>query len=129
MVDLWPYWDTLSLKEDLIASATHDWQHISDVVGIARRSGLVDDDLLRMFIVGLIGQVLVEGLMVAGDAMDGFSAWPMSVGESIARIARELGETPIDELAPGNIAWFALTQEGELLGKRLIRSLEEKAGS
>jgi hypothetical protein len=100
-----------------------DWQYVSWIYGSTRLAGLRESASRRTFALGLIAELLVEGLMVAGDVDEqGHHPWPCSPGEAIERIAREWLTEWGDELpTPGAIAWFANTPRGNEIAQTVLR--------
>jgi hypothetical protein len=84
-----------------LASAVDDWVFAAEIVGIAARTGLSDPSQLRQLSIGLVSELLVQGLVVAGEYDgDEHRPWQCSTGEAIAKIA----EVP----TPGPLCgWFS----------------------
>lgn len=104
-------------KEDVLIAGLDDWIYASWVTNSARR--VTGQAHLRTFTIGLIAELLVEGLMLAGDAgPDGHHPWPCSPGEAIERITREwLTEWGDDVPTPGAIVWLSNTQAGNKMAE------------
>ena len=114
--------DQRSPKDDVLVGGLDDWASAAWVYESTRLSGLSDQALRRELALGLIAELLVEGLVVAGDVDEhGHRPWACSPGEAIARITREWvtewsGEVP----TPGAIVWFANTDEGDLVANAVL---------
>ena len=114
-------WDDRTLIEDLLANGVDDWVYASWVQGVAMRPGLTDGDLIRQLSLGLIAEVLVGGLMVAGDVVDGsHHAWDMTPADSLRRVAEEWIALGQDQLYPGQIVWLCNTAEGSKRGQAVL---------
>ena len=103
-----------------MARALDDWLHVADFVSIARRTGLTTPEAVRALALGLITELLVGGLMVAGDAdQAGFHEWKVTPGDAIQRIVQSWNED--DSVpAPGAVAWFRNTSNGAKIGEAVI---------
>lgn len=105
--------------EDLLDDYEGIWRLASMV---SEAIGSAEPAIVREVTLKLVKDWLVTGLVRAGvphghDA--GFSAWPEKGEEAAARIAAEWSE--IDRLPLlGEIAWFAITPEGERLVKERL---------
>jgi hypothetical protein len=97
-----------------------DWLHVAEFTGIVRRAGLATSDVLRAAAIGLISQVLISGLMVAGDVNElGFQQWPGTPAEAIVRIVESWD--PAEPFpTPGSVAWLSNTPKGEQLGQAVL---------
>lgn len=113
--------DNRTLVEDLLANGVDDWVYAGWVYQIAKRTGLQDPVDLRAISLGLIVEVLVRGLMVAGDYDgDGHSPWDCSTAAAVERVAEswiDWGESPP---TPGAIVWLALTTTGREIGEGVL---------
>ncbi len=97
---------------EILIQGEDDWYPLGALVGKVRnlthQSG---DDLLQASL-EVVSQLLVAGLMKAGDVGEfGFVAWPEMVPAALARIEREwraLGREP----SLGDICWLANTPSG-----------------
>jgi hypothetical protein len=110
-------WDRRGLQEDAMVRALDDWLHVADFVSIARRTGVTRSESLRAIALGLIAEMLVQDLMVAGDAdQSGFHDWELSPGDATQRIVETWSK---DDLAPspGAVAWFRNTSKGDNIGE------------
>lgn len=115
-----------SPKEDALVGGLDDWQYESWIYGSTRLAGLSDYASRRTLALGLIAELLVEGLMVAGDVDEqGHHPWPCSPGEAIERITREwLTEWGEELPTPGAVAWFANTPQGNEIAQAVLRGGE-----
>jgi hypothetical protein len=122
--------DDRTPKEDLLVGGLYEPAYASWVCASASLAGIHNRTQLRTFSIGLIAEVLVEGLMIAGDYdRDGHHPWRHSPGEAIERITREwLTEWRDDTPPPGAIVWLANTEEGNRIG-RTVLAREENASS
>jgi hypothetical protein len=114
--------DQRSPKEEILVEGLDDWVYAAWVHSSTRLSGLSDPSLRRTLALGLIAELLVEGLVVAGDVDEqGHHPWPCSPGEAIERITREwLAEWSDQVPTPGAIAWFANTSDGDRIAESVI---------
>jgi hypothetical protein len=111
-----------TLAEDVLASGLDDLVYAAWVLQIARRSGLSEKSQLRQLAVGLVAELLIEGLVVAGECVGGaHQPWECAVDESVSRIGRDWlawGDAPV---TPGAIFWLALTPAGQRAGEAVLR--------
>jgi len=114
--------DNRTPKEDVLVGGLDDWAYAGWVYGSTRLAGITDSEQRRGLAIGLIAELLVEGLMVAGDVDDqGHHPWPHPTGDAIERITREwLTEWPNDVPAPGAIVWLANTPAGNEIARRVL---------
>lgn len=114
-------WDDRTLIEDVLASGVDDWVYAAEVYGIAGRTSLCDAAQLRLLSVGLIAELLVRGLVVAGE-FDGDShrPWDCSTGEAIARISEDWQGWGDEVPTPGAIVWLDLTPAGRDIGEAVL---------
>jgi hypothetical protein len=112
-----------SPKEDALVGGLDDWQYESWIYGSTRLAGLRDYASRRTLALGLIAELLVEDLMVAGDVDEqGHHPWPCSPGEAVERIARRWLTEWADELpTPGAIVWLANTPRGNEIAQAVVR--------
>lgn len=108
-------------KEDLLVGGLDDWVDLSWASNSVR--DLVDISNLRTMTIGLVTEVLVEGLMVPGDVdEEGHRPWQCSPGVAIERIAREWLRDWGEELpTPGAIVWLANTEAGDAIARIALR--------
>ncbi|CAN5843238.1 hypothetical protein BH23ACT11_BH23ACT11_06490 [soil metagenome] len=105
--------------EDLL----HDYEGIWRLARMVSEAiGTAEPGTVREVTLKLAKDWLVSGLVRAGapNGYDsGFSAWPEAGEEAATRIAAEWSET---ERLPhlGEIAWFAITPEGDRLVKERL---------
>jgi hypothetical protein len=106
--------DDRALAEDVLVSALDDLVYAAWVLQIARRSGLSEASQLRQLVVGLVAELLLDGLVVAGDVFDGVhQAWACTVQDAVVRIVRDWRDWGDERLTPGAIFWLALTPAGQ----------------
>lgn len=120
-------WDDRTLIEDLLANGVDDWVYAAWVQGVAQRSGLTDSAMIRQLSIGVIAEVLVAGLMVAGDVIDGkHHTWNSTPADSLRRITAEWTAVGEVQLYPGQIVWLCNTAEGNERGQAVLdRETEE----
>lgn len=109
------------LVEDLVANGVDDLIYAGWVHQIAKRTGLQTPADLRAVSLGLVAEVLVRGLMIAGE-YDGdvHRPWECSTAAAIERVAESWiawGDTPP---TPGAIVWLALTPPGREVGEAVL---------
>jgi hypothetical protein len=111
-----------TLIEDLLVSGLDDVAYAGWVRQIASQSGIADADQLRELSLGIIAEVIAQGLVVPGDYdRDGHHPWPHSPGEAIERITRAwLTEWRSEIPPPGAIVWLANTEAGTEIGRRVL---------
>jgi len=109
-------------KEDLLVGGLDDWADAGWVYGSTRLAGITDQSNRRALAIGLVAEVIVQGLMIPGDVDDtGHHPWPHSTGDAIERIAREwLNDWPDEVPAPGAIVWLANTPAGDELAREVL---------
>jgi len=114
--------DQRTPKEDLLVGGLYEPAYASWVCTSARLAGIDDRTQLLTFSIGLIAEVLIEGLMVAGDYdRDGHHPWPHSPGGAIERIAREwLVDWPDEVPPPGAIVWLANAEIGSEIANQVL---------
>ncbi|GAB3610302.1 hypothetical protein GCM10027414_24280 [Humibacter ginsengiterrae] len=108
-------------KEDVLIGGLEDWIYASWVSNSIW--DLVASQYRRTLTIGLIAELLVEGLMVAGDVDDqGHHPWACSIGEAIERIALEWLTEWRDEIpTPGAVVWLANTPAGDAIARNALR--------
>lgn len=109
-------------KEDLLIGGLDDWAYAGWVVQSARLSGETDPTALRDLALGLIGEVLRDGLMVAGDLLDGEHVpWFGDPDRWLERIRQEWLDEWVDEVPlPGAIVWLSNTSAGDKLARDVL---------
>jgi hypothetical protein len=113
-------WDHRGLIEDVLARGMDDWLHLAEFVSIAKRTRVNGPEALRALALGLIAEVVCEGLMVPGDADEaGFHPWTLTPGDAIQRIVQGWSEDNLYP-TPGSVAWFKLTPDGEKVGQGVL---------
>lgn len=107
---------TTEIQKDLLAEGLEDYVGLWAFVWCAReRMGIEDPARRRSIAMGMVGQMLREGLMRPGDPepdYSGFKLWELSTEESLSEIEREwdeLGREP----NIGEIAHFQITHRGK----------------
>jgi hypothetical protein len=107
-------------KEDVLVGGLDDWIYASWVTNSIW--DLTTPENRRTLTIGLIAELLVEGLMVPGDVdYQGHHPWPHSPGDAIERITREwLTEWREEVPAPGAIVWLANTAAGDEIARRVL---------
>ena len=114
--------DDRTPKEDVLVGGLDDWAYAGWVYGSTRLAGITDLEQRRVLAIGLIAELLVEGLMTPGDVDDhGHHSWPHPTGEAIERITREwLTDWPNEVPPPGAIVWLANTPAGNEIARRVL---------
>jgi hypothetical protein len=105
---------------DILSWGLEDWvdlgfarQYVSDEIGP------VSPAELREQTIEVLGALLRAGLLVAGDlTRSGFEAWPEDADAAVARLRAEWAG-PEAPLHAGDACWFAITESGEALARRL----------
>jgi len=99
--------------DDLVSRGADDWVHMAEVAWVARSAGgATTDDEIRVVSLDLIREVLVAGLMEAGDlTRQGFFAWGLAPTEALNRIERSWELLDRDP-APGDVCWLENTEAG-----------------
>ena len=114
--------DERTLIEDVLAHGVDDWLYAGWIYQIARRAGLEDSAATRAVALGLVAEVLISRLAVAGEVTeDGFQAWEMPAETALGRIVEEWLAYGTEPPSPGSICWLALTSEGEARGLAVLR--------
>lgn len=99
---------------ELIEKGKHDWIQTYEVVSVLVDRENTSDAILRLALMGLIAEMLISGLFVAGEIGDeGFSCWGGVVTDNIARAWTLVADTDVKEIGIGEGAWFNLTPSGE----------------
>ena len=115
-------WEDRSLREDVLANGVDDWVDAGWLRQIAQRSAVEDGSQLRQLSIGLIAELLVEELVVAGSIEGGkHVVWDGTPGEALVRIVggwKEWGDEPP---MPGAIVWLDLTEAGRAIGEAVLR--------
>ena len=113
--------DEPTLIEDLLSSGVLDWVSVAEVDGIAARSELPDPNQRRHLAIGLVAEVLLKGLMVAGSTPPGgFVPWDITPAEQLERIACEWLAKADTDLWIGEICWLRNTELGNAIGRRVL---------
>lgn len=96
--------------------------HPAEAMGIFRRAGIKDPEMMRDITIGLVARLIEDDLIVAGDISDsGFMPWPLSKGDSLMRIVHSRIAAPNPFVMPGEVFWLAPTSEGARIGKEVWR--------
>lgn len=111
----------MNLVHTLLTHGVEDWVSAREVYGIASRSGATDPAVLRALAIGLITEVLVQGLMIPGDVRDSFQPWDAPTGDAIVRITRDWLTRADPVIGVGEIVWLNNSDAGETLGLEVIR--------
>jgi hypothetical protein len=111
--------------EEVLAGGTAGPVLAADLELVADTHTLLTDPLeQRMFAIGLAIELLMQGLLEAGDFDgDAFRPWSVPVTEAIGRIATTLGTAPPvgpDHGAAGDVFWFNNTTAGNELARTII---------
>lgn len=111
-----------TLKEDLVVGGLDDWADASWAYQTAAQSGVRERAMCRMLAIGLIAEVIVEGLMVPGDVSGGeHEPWHCSRAQAIERIVGEWLDDWRDEVpTPAAIVWLANTPLGDALARSVL---------
>jgi hypothetical protein len=113
-------WDERTLVEDAAARGADDWLHVADFVDIVRRFVTEPPEAIRLLALGLIAEVVSDGLMVAGTADEfGFHVWPVASGDAMRQVA-ELWDSSELCPTPGAVAWFSNTERGNEIGRAVL---------
>jgi hypothetical protein len=111
----------------LLWQGLDDWLSPPFVYEFAADTGPREPFDLQAMSYGILAEVLVHGLMEAGDVDDDFQPWKCSAGQTLDRIAREWqadfpGEKPIAR----DIFMLNLTSAGQVLAAGLGPQGEEE---
>lgn len=104
---------TDTLIDELLIRGADDWVTAAEVAWVAKSSGGAEtNDGIRTLSLKLIQDVLVAGLMEAGDVTDqGFFGWGESPIEATARIQHSWEQLHgVPNL--GEVCWLANTEAG-----------------
>lgn len=109
-------------REDVLVGGLDDWADAGWVYSSTRLAGVVDAESRRILTIGLIAELIVEGLMIPGDVDEqGHHPWMLSRGEAIERIAREwLSEWREEIPTPGAIVWLDNTETGDAIARSVL---------
>lgn len=109
-------------KEEALIDGLDDWTYAAWVYGCTRLAGITDPEQRRTLAIGVIAELIVQGLKVPGDVDDqGHHPWPQSPGDAIERITREWLTEWLDEVpTPGAIVWLANTPAGDEIARRVL---------
>jgi hypothetical protein len=114
--------ETRTPKEDVLVGGLDDWAYAGWVYGSTRLAGVTDSEQRRVVAIGLIAELLVDGLMLPGDVDEhGHHPWPHSPGDALERITREwLTEWRNEVPPPGAIVWLANTEAGSAIARDVL---------
>jgi hypothetical protein len=113
--------DSRTLVEDVLANGVDDLVYEALVWTVAGRTGALEPAARRDLSIGLLAELLVSGLMVAGE-YDGTDhrPWDLSTGDAIVRIAEDWLQWGESVPTPGSVVWLALTPAGRVLGEAVL---------
>lgn len=118
-------YDDLSPLDQLLVAGLDDWISLVELRGHASEDA-DSDDVAKGKAMALIRTVLGEGLMLAGDYDDsGFISCGLESQDAAAWIERTWSEFG-DDLLPGDVCWFGLTERG---AERAMRNAEGLPGT
>ncbi len=104
-----------SLRRELLADLTDDYVGLWDIARLVGREWDLEDSAeIRATAMTLLSDPVEDGLVKPGIARDdgGFDAWNLAPEEAVDKIRR--GWEAINGMpALGDVAWFAITPEGE----------------
>lgn len=117
-----------SLIEKLLVDGLDDYGSANWVVAIARRElNIADIRDLRAISLGLIAELLMEGLMVAGDLEFHFYPWDLEPHAALRRIIDEWLEWGLEESpTPGAICWLDNTEKGNEIARRAFEREKQR---
>jgi hypothetical protein len=104
-----------SLLEEVLVGGLDDFIDAAGVMSDAGLTGITDLTVLRPLAIGLISELLFDGLVTPGDlTAQGFSPWAGSTAPALERIAR-VWKAEYGESFPtfGAIVWLQLTETGQ----------------
>lgn len=112
---------TRTITEDLLVSGLVDWASAGWVLGCAFDAS-TDPQVRRQVAIGVIAEVLVQGLMVAGDVgPNGFTPWGTGAGTSLETIvAAWVRDSPLTGPGLGEIVWLANTERGDRVARAVL---------
>jgi hypothetical protein len=113
---------TRTLTEDLLVSGLQDWADAGWVWNVACDAGIEGSDSRRALTLGLIAEVVFQGLMVPGDIFDGVHVpWTCSTAQAVERILTQwLTEWDARVPTPGAIVWLANTPEANEIARAVL---------
>ena len=111
----------IDYKLDLLVGGLDDWADAGWVMQTVSPSGLLGSSL-RALAIGLIAEVIVEGLVLPGDIIEGAHVpWRLSSADSIERIVSTWLHEWKDEVpGPGSIVWLDNTAAGDELARAAL---------
>lgn len=111
-----------TLVEDALVAGLDDWSDAGWIYSLALERALEDNTTARALSIGLIAELIVGGFALPGAITDGHhSPWPISDGDSIARITSEWLKSWSDyPPTPGAIVWFNNTPRGDAVARAVL---------
>lgn len=108
--------------EDLVVGGLDDWADAGWALQSVRLSGETDPVALRDLTFELIAEVLLDGLMAAGDIVGSDHVpWHGEPEAWMERIRREWLDEWADEIpSPGAIVWLDNTPAGDALARDVL---------
>lgn len=114
-------WSDSTFVEDVLAHGVDDWVDDGLVYDVAMRSGVKDRRVLRSLCFGLLAEVLISELMVAGRVTrDGFVPWRIPPEAALDRIVRSWQAWGLEPPTPGAVCWLANTAKGDEIGVAVL---------
>lgn len=114
-----------SLKDDVLIGGLDDWADAGWVMQTVRQSGLLDPEELRSLAIGVITELLVEGLVLAGEITEGaHEPWQCTQGEAVVRITREWLRWGSEVPTPASIVWLANSDAGDAAARTALAKEE-----
>lgn len=109
-----------SVLEGALLDGQRDYVAASWVYSLAIEAGVDSDNDRRALSVGVIAELIVTGLMVAGGlGPDGFEAWDCSESEAVNRIVSHWALNGNAEPISNEIVWLEITAKGRRLCDKL----------
>jgi hypothetical protein len=117
-------WGRDPLVVQMLVNGLFDWVSAGFTYTIAMDSGATDPTTLRALAIGLAAEVLVDGLMVAGDyTKDGFVPWQCSTAEAIVKMTTGWLSLPDPRhQGPAEVVWLKLTPAGEAIARPIYEA-------
>lgn len=111
-----------TLAEEILARAVDDWVSDAEVIGLVRRFGVVKPEDCRDIAIGLISRLVIQGMVVAGDIVDGrHHPWNMQKGDTVVCLTWEWLGRSDPFVMPGEILWLDATRSGQAAGEEIWR--------
>lgn len=119
-----------SIKVDVLIGGLDDWADAGWVMQTVRQSRLLDPEELRSLAIGVITELLVEGLVVAGDiTLGAHDPWQCTSGEAVVRITREWLRWGSEVPTPASVVWLANTDAGDAVARAALAKEENRGCS